>query len=273
MIEPSDLYFKAKRWLVLASGSLLLSLTVGLDVSGTTNGFLPIPITDKTKLNIVIFLIVVYFIAQFQIHWISQNLEVREKTQFKFDYFTTLGISFAAVASYIFSLVTPFAEEFYARLLDTTDVENIFGRDMDGFSFISAVLAGLTSGLAAIAITGVWATLFSKYRKLLQIRMEESRAAASSAHELLLGEHWVLNFNPRHPKGRKKISFLDNGSIGDGRNHNESTWRMRNEFLEILNDEGKIFSRFKFDTKTKSFFHTNDEDTLSLRDQELTITA
>jgi hypothetical protein len=271
MIEPSELYFKAKRWLVLASGSLLLSLTVGLDVSGSSNGLVPIPILDKTKINIVIFVIVLYFIAQFQIHWISQNLEIREKTQFRFDYYTTLGIALMAVISYIFSLVIPVTDALYTQFFEVVVDAKILGANVFDFSFVSSLMAVLSGALAAAISTGAWVKLVKSYLKLYRRRQEESRAAADSGYELLLKQQWMLNFNPRHPNGKKKVTFLENGEIGEGRNHNESKWRMHNEFLELLNDDGKVFSRFKFNSQNNTFFHTNDEDTLSIRDQDLAI--
>ena len=42
---------------------------------------------------------------------------------------------------------------------------------------------------------------------------------------------------------------------------------MRDDYLEILNIENQVFSRFRFDANGVVFHHTNDEDTLSIKGQ------
>jgi len=74
---------------------------------------------------------------------------------------------------------------------------------------------------------------------------------------------------PSDPGRGKKLTFLDNEEIGEGKNDNESKWRVRRGLLELLNSEGKVFSRFLYDKEKQIFVHTNDEDTLSLRSQRI----
>jgi hypothetical protein len=83
--------------------------------------------------------------------------------------------------------------------------------------------------------------------------------------DLLISCHWVLVFRP--PDQFKPISFLSDGKVGDGQNQNEHTWRIRNGKLELLQEDGHVHSRFKFDKKTMRFTHTNELDTLSVRSQ------
>ncbi len=79
-----------------------------------------------------------------------------------------------------------------------------------------------------------------------------------------------LQFNPKKGRdGSKIIMFGPNGKILEGSNHNESSWRAHNGRLELLNSDGKVFSRFKFDLSTKLFLHTNESDTLSIKGQYL----
>src|SRR2546430_1608163 len=87
--------------------------------------------------------------------------------------------------------------------------------------------------------------------------------------KILMSRTWTLVFNPQSTHGSKKITFKDNGEVGLGRNQNESTWRITNGLLEMLNSEGRVFSRFIYDKRKNEFLHTNDEDTLSIRSQEI----
>ena len=79
-----------------------------------------------------------------------------------------------------------------------------------------------------------------------------------------------LQFNPKKGRdGSKIIMFGPDGKILEGNNDNESSWRAQNGRLELLNSEGKVFSRFKLDLPTNIFLHTNESDTLSIKGQYL----
>ena len=68
----------------------------------------------------------------------------------------------------------------------------------------------------------------------------------------------------------KTIVFLDDGQIAaPGRNQNEDTWRIRCGCLEFLTDDGKVYSRFRFDKTTGRLACTNDPDLSSLFNQYL----
>jgi hypothetical protein len=87
----------------------------------------------------------------------------------------------------------------------------------------------------------------------------------SDISDVLTTNRWKLVFRP--PDLFKLISFLPNGIINEGQNKNEHTWRLENEKLELIQEDGRVHSRFKFDKKSFEFIHTNDSDTLSIRDQ------
>jgi hypothetical protein len=79
-----------------------------------------------------------------------------------------------------------------------------------------------------------------------------------------------LQFNPKKGRdGSKIIMFGPEGKILEGSNDNENSWRARNGRLELLNSDGKVFSRFKLDPPTNLFLHTNESDTLSIKGQYL----
>lgn len=85
--------------------------------------------------------------------------------------------------------------------------------------------------------------------------------------QLLLNDRrFVFVFNPTHGQA-KIVTFLPNGEIGEGRNGNENTWRIRRGALEILAKDSKLYSRFVHDKTTGKLTHTNDPDTRSIHGQ------
>jgi hypothetical protein len=87
--------------------------------------------------------------------------------------------------------------------------------------------------------------------------------------EVLLGRRYRLFYNPEVPglSKTKIIRFGDTGAITEGSNRNEANWRIKNGFLEILNADGKVHSRFYYNPSDSRFYHTNDQDTLSIKHQ------
>jgi len=85
---------------------------------------------------------------------------------------------------------------------------------------------------------------------------------------LLGGRRFVFVFNPTMGQ-RKIVTFLANGDIGEGRNNNEHTWRVRKGRLEIFALDGRLYSRFYYDKVSGRLKHTNDTDTRSIHGQYL----
>jgi len=73
-------------------------------------------------------------------------------------------------------------------------------------------------------------------------------------------------FNPS-AKAAKRIVFGPNGVIVEGNNRNEHKWRLFRKKLELLQLDGKVHSRFEYDAESDQWKHTNESDTLSIRDQ------
>lgn len=65
----------------------------------------------------------------------------------------------------------------------------------------------------------------------------------------------------------KIVTFLTNGEIGEGKNDNENSWRVRRGTLEILGVDSKFYSSFRFDRKTGHLVHTNDPNSRSILNQ------
>jgi hypothetical protein len=83
---------------------------------------------------------------------------------------------------------------------------------------------------------------------------------------VLANTRFKFVFNPI-TGANKFVTFLPNGSVGEGGNRNEAMWRIVNGRLEILNSDGEIYSRFILLNDKKSFHHTNDPNTQSIRGQ------
>jgi hypothetical protein len=89
---------------------------------------------------------------------------------------------------------------------------------------------------------------------------------SSTLEARLLSRPHRLFFNPP-ATGSKRIVFGPNGVILEGNNRNEHSWRLFRKKLELLQLDGQVHSRFQYDSEHDRWNHTNDSDTLSLRNQ------
>lgn len=115
--------------------------------------------------------------------------------------------------------------------------------------------------------------LVKKERDSVRERWQAERSTAplsgNKLFDTLVRSSWVLVFDPKRRNAHKMISFGMNGIIGLGHNQNESSWRLVGDKLEILNSDGRVYSRFNFDSRTGGWVHTNDPDTPSVRSQRI----
>ncbi len=88
---------------------------------------------------------------------------------------------------------------------------------------------------------------------------------SDSLEKILLSQAFRLFFNP--PKMSKRMVFSADGVISEGNNKNEHGWRIVGDKLELLQLDGRVHSRFRYDKSDNTFKHTNDDDTLSIRNQ------
>jgi hypothetical protein len=177
----------------------------------------------------------------------------------------------------------------------TIDVRGIgvVGRmkDEDGnsiFNYVNSLFAGLGALLAVLAIT--WLAKFTQLQEFLQrsssqqlqaLRTQNNAKTTPKDHqtslpELLTNQAWRLFFNPRIPGlAKSKIMlFGADGIILEGKNENEARWRIRSDFLELINDRGGVHGRFYYSPADHRFYSTNDPDVASItthaiRDQYL----
>lgn len=105
-------------------------------------------------------------------------------------------------------------------------------------------------------LVGLW--WIFQYQRLV-------RVDSKGLEELIQSRPWRLVFNPPHRS--KLITFLPDGQIGEGQNKNEYSWRLRDGHLELVQEDGRVHSRFVFHQRNSAFTHTNDADTLSIKGQ------
>jgi hypothetical protein len=132
---------------------------------------------------------------------------------------------------------------------------------LDPGSWSGALSVHVVGGVLAAVTIAVVSSLFfplkwwwrkRELRELIQRRVE-----------------FILVYNP-HSGASKPITFLDDGPIAaPGRNQNEDTWRIKRGCLEFLTDDGKVYSRYRFDKTRGQLASTNDADIRSLFNQYL----
>ena len=81
-----------------------------------------------------------------------------------------------------------------------------------------------------------------------------------------IDRRFLFVYNPDANKS-KVITFSQNGQIGEGRNSNEHSWRIRRGKLEIIHADGKCYSRFRYDPESGRLINTNEPGTRSIHGQ------
>ena len=101
----------------------------------------------------------------------------------------------------------------------------------------------------------------------LQKALPDCKIPAAAIKAALIGTKYRLFFNPKVPglSKTKIMRFGENGTILEGQNNNESSWRIRSGFLELLDSDAHVHSRFYYNPDNNRFSHTNDPDTGSIR--------
>jgi hypothetical protein len=129
---------------------------------------------------------------------------------------------------------------------------------LDPSTATGAVVVNVVGGIGVIVVLALAAWLGGPLRWWIQERRLRQI--------LLNGRSFLFVFDPMHGRS-KTITFLDNGEVGEGRNSNEHTWRIRKGALDILAADGQLYSRFTQDRASGRLVHTNDPDTRSIHGQ------
>ena len=264
-MEPSDQYLKSKRNLIVFSGLLAVSATVGLEFTSKQGGssLLPISLKDVSFLDEIFAALVLYFAFQVSLFWSAQAVAVQRLPQYRLDFWTSMSIAGAASILYIFPVFQSIV--------------------VNGYLYISSFVERMPSLVSATYFVDIATASISVISILFSIRfltgfargvVRGSRDRVADDEQQILSvladSDWNFIFNPDSSRmSNKKMTFREDGTIGEGRNNNEHTWRIREGLLEILNSEGQVFSRFRYDKSKNRFLHTNDDDTLSIRSQRI----
>ncbi len=252
-MDPTANYYKTKRTFLLFVGALLLAIFAGFKI---TNGreklsILPFQLEHPELLTHILFVAVLFYLFQFSLQWAAQISEIQKNRFHRIDFIATTTISVISIVCYIGWLVAPYVEKVIAP----------------NVSSVSSSIVGAVVGVAA-SIIGSFA-----YEKVASGigRMLKGKEASDDNKLMRLVKYkvWILNYNPTSPGYEKEITFEEDGSIGMGLNNNENSWRVRNGLLEVMNSEGRVFSRFSYDDSKGQFLHTNDPDTLSIKSQTI----
>jgi len=141
---------------------------------------------------------------------------------------------------------------------------------------IEKQIAVLRDEIAEIRRDRETSSVFSKIGALPYSSGE--RFGGINEQVLALREAIIANFILEHKfdlvfdplRGRKKlITFLPDGTVGEGRNQNEHNWRISRGRLELLEDNGSVHSRFVYDSNNKSLIHTNEPGLPSIVGQSI----
>ena len=132
---------------------------------------------------------------------------------------------------------------------------------MDPSSLANDVLTTVIQSTAVAGITAVLAWICGPLKWFWRNR--NLRRLLSN------GRTFRFTYNPASDDEWKYLSFLKDGTVGEGQNQNEHTWRIRRGTLEILADNGAIFSRFRHDKDCGQLKHTNDSELPSVHGQFL----
>lgn len=106
-------------------------------------------------------------------------------------------------------------------------------------------------------------------QKVLRGISEEAGSSADEISKRLRSTPYQLIFNPKRDRatGSKPMLFGPDGKIVEGGNQNESSWRVKDGFLELLNAAGEVHNRFKADLNTGVFTTTSDSNIKALAGQ------
>jgi hypothetical protein len=249
---PNEAYLKSRRALVVVSGLLALSVLAGIVPAETDSAltFFSFKLESPENIPLIFFVISVYTLWQMWSAWLVQSDEVRFSTINRVDVVLSFAISLGAWIVFLWPFIWGLVQS--VRLPD---------KIIEALPIVLAFISVVMTVLSSIGL--------DRLSRLVKrnIRVREA-SAADELNALLEQGEWELVFNPsKKNRGVKPISFSPDGAVGAGRNDNEHFWRVKEGTLEIINNDGRIYSRFRYDNASDQLLHTNDEDTISIRSQ------
>lgn len=256
--EPSIDYKRSKRWAIIFSGLLSLSVVVGIEPNDNSSIF-PFKLNNVELLSEFLAVGLAYFLYQVVLFWAGQHDEIKSLGHFKVDHRACLmigGFSLGIWSFEWFEIVLLWLSD---KLSFITDISVLIVVP----DFIIPLIASVVFVLSAIK------GMQARARILVDLSELQATARGHAISIRLLTDKWILIYNPKRREGYKELQFKKDGVIGKGANENEHSWRTRNGLLELLDSSGSVYSRFRYIEPADAFEHTNDSDTRSLPDQRI----
>ncbi len=254
-LSPSEVYYKTRRTCLLLGTLQVLASFAGAKIGDMDEGFsvFHVSFDNAIVIEYVISAGLAFSIWHFLAAWNVQGRSVKEFAFNIIDFYITLTLCFFVLISFFVFKLTNIPQFLEANLQSSI---------LDfALPIILAVISGIVSRIGN-----------QTFRRFIKRTLDRLYKKEDRIVRALTNNAWILVFDSQKGKlGTKKIQFLSTGEIGEGKNHNESHWRLNNGLLEIINDANKVFSRFEYNSQKQEFSHTNDSDTLSLRNQLLTL--
>ena len=109
----------------------------------------------------------------------------------------------------------------------------------------------------SVVFTAALVAYVSFVRARRQLREVRSKI---DLEKILASELWILNYNPRSAAASKYIQFLSDGTVGEGRNENESSWAVLEGLLTIWKQDGSLQNRFRYNDAQQRFESTDEPE-------------
>jgi hypothetical protein len=240
-MEPTSIYHKSKRNLSIFIGLLFLATVGGIEVRNPSNiSLLPFQIKNPGLVQHVLFVIALYCFYQFYLSWFYQRDEIREKNQG--DFIFSIAASLLVALIYLFQNLKP-----------------LFRDISISAEFLAAFVGAVVAATSAAVLIRASAELRKRSFQIFEIRRD-------TIEQRLLKPGWIIIFNPR-THAQKPISFNPDGTIGEGKNDNEHTWKMIHGELVIFRSDELLQNRFQYDNQTDRFVSINDPSAHGLSGQ------
>ena len=123
---------------------------------------------------------------------------------------------------------------------------------MDYFQFLNAEF--LISEVFKAAITFLVPLIIAGFVWLIMLKLNSNKIRTLLKDRTLYLYYKGAQDNSEY----KPVTFQKNGTIGVGRNDNESSWKVLFAKLIIISSNGEDYSKFKWDQKQGKLLHTND---------------
>lgn len=234
IVEPTSLYTKSKRNVLLISAVLFLIVLGQVRLTEKASS-LPVSIDNPEYVPHILFAVEAFLIYQLWFSWeLQRSVSSRLLTV---DFIVTCIISAASLFTYA---------QHYLPLL-TANIP---------FSLVSILIGA--AGFAALLYASA---------ELVKRRGIIDRLRTTFLRERLFEAGWIMNFNQQAPNGKKEISFNQDGTVGAGRNANEDRWEWIGRNLKLIRADGSLQNIFVYDPRNDQFTSVPDSSAKGLPDQ------